>query len=165
MVARRRFETLQEPLLPQPQGRPPLPRVFRFGAVAGHPRPRSPPAPGQTDVRLARAHGTLAETAARLGLALRADQRPGEPRPPVPRRQPARLPRLLVPPQRQPRDGGHPAGGVSEIPRRRRQLLRIHRTETKKNPAFRPGFFAMQGAVISSPPALCPSFRQAVRAP
>ena len=96
----------------------------------------------------------------------RADQRPGEPRPPVPRRQPARLPRLLVPPQRQPRDGGHPAGGVSEIPRRRRQLLRIHRTVLKrKTPAFRPGFFAMQGAVISSPPALCPSFRQAAPAP
>jgi len=35
----------------------------------------------------------------------------------------------------------------------------------RKTPAFRPGFFAMQGAVISSPPALCPSFRQAAPAP
>ena len=44
--------------------------------------------------------------------------------------------------------------------------LRIHRTLLKlKTPAFRPGFFAMQGAVISSPPALCPSFRQAAPAP
>ena len=42
----------------------------------------------------------------RPGSVSRADQRPGQARAPVPRRQPATAAGLLVPPQRQPGDGG-----------------------------------------------------------
>ena len=72
--------------------------------------------------------GKLARTASRLGVALRADQRPGASRTPVSGPESGEIPGLFVPPQRQPRHGGRLPQRVPALPRRRRQYVRIHRT-------------------------------------
>ena len=69
ILARGRVETLQKPLLPQPQGRPSLFGLFRLRPLAGDSRSGTPTAAGQTHLRLAAAHGTL--PGARTGVPCR----------------------------------------------------------------------------------------------
>lgn len=68
---------------------------------------------GQTDLRLRKTDGTLPGPAPRLGVALRTDQRPGKPRVPLCRPEPARPAGLELSPQRQHRHGRHPARRIS----------------------------------------------------